>query len=247
MKTALLLILTYNLSAQNIIVNGSFEQGQTPITSGEYYKADHWQSTQGSPDYFSTTALITVNIPNTFVGGTIKPKEGQRFMGLCTFMKGVPNYREYLTQKFDTALAAGTSYHLSMWVLTNTNPCYYGGLTSDNFGVLFSTKKPHSNSDGVIVWQPTMVYPYQVYATHWQELVFDFIADSNYKFVTLGCYVYDSTQVRITTGTAITFECVYLFVDNIKLEKQVNTSVNNIGPLKAVKLNKYNLLGQRVK
>lgn len=246
----LIIVLTINLKAQNLIRNGSFEDYlNIPSQSGEIQKAKYWNDAGGSPDYFHKLATIPseVNIPYTFVGNLTKADEGLACVGICNYMEGWTNFREYLCQKLKDSLIVGKYYTVTIKVLSYISSPLYGGLVSDNFSILFSKTKPHKNSNGFIDWIPQYTYPSQLYANDWKEIKNTFCADSAYKFITIGCFVNDSIQQRHIVDSAYYFNCVYVFIDNISL---IETSITGIAPINNNNNNKflmnYDLLGREI-
>ncbi len=210
--------------AQNMVGNGSFESFiNIPNGSGQVTEAIGWKSSGGSPDYFhqAATVMSGVNIPFTFAGEISGAFEGTACAGICSYMDGWANYREYLSYKLDTNMIAGQWYEVSFYCLSNPTPLNYGGLSTDNFGAALSKQKLHKSSDGIIHYSAQCIETDPFYAFGWKKLSFQFLADSNYKFITIGCFADDSLQQRHTIATATLFQSVYTFIDNVSV-KPVN-------------------------
>lgn len=216
-----------NGNAQNLVPNGSFENFLAiPNGSGQCTEATSWKSAGGTPDYFHQSASLVsgVNIPHTFAGELNKAYEGVACAGLCSYMTGVVNYREYLSCKLDTVLTIGETYTVTLYCLSNTSPLYYGGVASDNLGVAFSKQKLQQSTDGVIHYTPQCLLASQFYSYAWKKLSFEFVADSAYKRLTIGCFVDDSIQQRQLINSALLFDCAYTFIDNVSVEMKPNAT-----------------------
>ncbi len=216
----LLCSLVILCNAQNLIQNGDFEKGNIPTGTGQH--AYKWSVAGGSPDYCHqfATVMSGVNIPHHFAGDIPKAFEGIACMGVCNYMENWDNFREYPCQKLQDSLIIGQTYEFEMYVLTEKNPCIYGHVSITDFGVLFSTIKPKKGVNHVINWQTTYTLQGYLYAPQWRKISFRFVADSAYKYLTFGCYVDDMTQQRHKTGMPMSYNCSYVFVDNVSLKRK---------------------------
>lgn len=120
---ALALLATAS-SAQNLVVNPSFETYSTcPTAPSQIANATGWNSpTTGSPDYDHVCGTsTTVQVP-TNMWGTQAPKTGQAYAQMITYVgASASNFREYIQAPLTTPLVAGTSYQVSFWVSRGDN------------------------------------------------------------------------------------------------------------------------------
>lgn len=250
MKTIALILIHVTMCHAQYISNGSFEQIDTvPFDAGQCNYATSWKSALNSPDLFSAyaTNMSGVNIPNTFLGAITGASEGVNCIGLATYFKGTPNYREAITQKMIQPLIIGKTYELSLSVLTDATPLNYGGIAASDLGIVFSSKKLKANGTGIINIVPQCKISSPTYYYYWTPVHFTFVADSAYKWITVGCFVNDSIQQRVTVSNAVLFDCVYYFIDDIQLSEVVTSGIEVVTPIINKKLNYYNLLGQKIR
>ena len=243
MKTILLILLAANINAQSLISNGSFEVYSTiPYAEGQINFATGWKDF-GSADYFHEYGQIgLVNIPYSFIG-TIVSYEGQACAGICTHMPNYPNYREYIYYKLDTPMVSGNEYHISLYVFNNPSNIIYGGLSSDNFGIALSMAKLQQP---ILNNVPQLVQSGQLYGYGWKPVQFAFLADSNYRFITIGNFT-DDSNLSIQFVDSASIQCVYYFIDNVVVDKVVPLGMEEHSQTGVKRKLNYNYLGQRIR
>lgn len=249
MKTLLIFIFHITFcTAQNLVSNGSFESYDSlPTATGQINNCHNWKSSGKSPDYFHQYASVisSVGIPYNFTGTMPKAKEGQGCAGICTYIENWTNYREYLSQRLNDTLKINKSYHISLYIFTESNPCMYGGIATDNFSIALSKKKLHPGPDGIISFTPQLTYQSFAFGLNWTKIEFDFIADSNYRFITIGCFVNDSIQQQHQTNNPTLFECSYVFIDNVELTELSTTGIDEIAGMES-RVKYFDLLGRPI-
>ena len=103
--------------AQNIIVNGNFEQYSTcPTNTGQFSTCSSWRAYTGaSTDYYNLCAgsSSNVSVPANFLG-TQNAAGGVGYAGIITYeySSGI-DYKEYAASSF-SALQTGVTYEFSM-------------------------------------------------------------------------------------------------------------------------------------
>ena len=117
--TIICLILTTNLTAQNLILNPSFEDNHCcPSTYSMFYCIQGWAApTKGTTDYYSSCELKhytpVVRTPINFFGHQ-KPVDGIAYIGL--YMYYHTDYREYALTRLKEPLQPNETYHLNFWI-----------------------------------------------------------------------------------------------------------------------------------
>jgi len=129
-------------------------------------------------------------------------KEENAYVLFCSYTHYLQisyvHLRQYPTSQLIDSLKTGHKYCLSFWVSV-PDAWYY--MTSNTFGTYFSTKPPIHNT-----WQYLNVQPqienfrkdYPDTTNNWYLVSGSFIADSNYRYITIGNFRPDSlTNVKI--------------------------------------------------
>ncbi len=233
----LFFLYSLNLSAQNLVLNGSFEEYNKRPESAQYsyynrklHYSKGWDAcctnkndSCGSTDYYY--------YPNYYESKNWKlpkrPYDGNFFIGLCTYdslQKSIfnpgPLYREYATGIL-APLEIGRKYKLS---LAHTDGQFFGEekpLAHNGFGILLSTYNLVQKSDySQLKIKPQFRTPYLLSDSIWKVMEFEFVADSVYTNITLGNFWQGSEmEIEIYKGIGLT----YLFIDDIKLERIIDT------------------------
>lgn len=226
MKTLILIIslllLIENVQSQNIVPNGDFElYDSLPEYFGEWHTCQDWSNTSygmsfpyGTPDYLHTSGFGDVALPNS-IFATVNPFSGDAIMGICLVSDQPDEFREYLSTEFTTPMTIGTHYTISFW-LTNGEYNQYCSNSTNHFGVQFSTILLAQNDYFPINGYPQLEIPGEFWSTDWQQITFDFIADSNYTFITFGNFFPDAQTITThqVNGNA---EGSYYFIDKVEV------------------------------
>lgn len=112
-----------NVSAQNLVPNGSFESfNKCPESYSDKYYISYvkgWDSPNlGTPDYFNSCSQIS-GVPRNWMGYT-EAYDGNAYMGLIACMEQFDSkqisYREYIRIQLTDTLTKGETYYASMQV-----------------------------------------------------------------------------------------------------------------------------------
>jgi hypothetical protein len=211
-------------AAQNLVPNGDFESyTQLPGGAGQYNLSTGWSNCGGfgSPDYFHLNGTGLAQLPNPFPS-TVYPHGGSAIMGLILYDISYPDFREYVSHALLNPLTAGQTYTLSFYVTNGTPPIYYGGSGCDHFSVAFSTAPLSQGNPLIINFTPQFIYNGFLYDNNWQQVTFNFTADSAYQYITFGSFVNDAVQQLQPHDTALSFSEAYYFIDDIDLENSTD-------------------------
>lgn len=214
------LLFSLSLSAQNLVVNPSFEgyslcppsmsaiQQYLPYASG-------WKDMAQSPDYFNVCNTAGVGVPTNTVGYQ-QARTGVAYSGIFkdNFTPSLQG-REYIRGSLVCPLDSGTIYEVSYYVSQAED---YENC-SNNFGVYFltsSTYKPptlsfigkyHVNSQVMIC--DTM---------NWVEVKGTFIADSAYTYFIIGNPINrDSTTFNLPPQGSLNQLQTYYYIDDVSV------------------------------
>jgi len=216
----ILLLTCSNITAQNLVPNGDFESySQLPTSAAQYYLCTGWSNCGGfgSPDYFHLNGTGNAQLPNPFPS-TVYPHGGSAIMGLALYDFSYPDFREYISQQLIAPLTIGETYQVSFYVTNGTTPIYYGGSGCDNFSVAFSTVLLSQTNPLIINFTPQYIYNGFLYNNSWQQVTFNFTADSAYQYITFGSFVNDAVQQLQPFDTALVVHSATYFIDDIHLE-----------------------------
>lgn len=210
----------------NLVPNHSFEvQDTCPTniyTDSPSGFAKYWFDIRNTPDYFTNCFSVNSNYqtPNNSFGYQC-PANGNSYLGLYT-MAGFtnPGAQEAAAVKLIDSLIINTKYFVSFKLVhSGGNGVYYA---TSKMGLKFFTKQPDCLNP---VFGPTdkyvnnfsHVYTNQIVTdtTNWTTVKGSFIADSNYKYLAIGCFFSyqnaDTTKIYSASG----FKLSYYFIDDI--------------------------------
>ncbi|MBS1763611.1 MAG: T9SS type A sorting domain-containing protein [Bacteroidetes bacterium] len=230
-KTHLLLLIIFLFGGGafgqiNLVPNPSFEDTVScPTTANQIDKAVGWHTGRGTPDYFNECDFITGNtsVPSNFMGFQY-PFHGNAYAGFIAYGKASPNIREYITCQLIAPLNIGKKYNIRFYVSLS------GGLVqrmgSNKTGLLFSTVNYDYNN-------PAPIGNYSQFYTdsiitdtlNWTLVEGSFIADSAYRYMSVGNYFDDMNTDTIMLAQS---SYAYYYIDSISVTEDVTSSINEI-------------------
>jgi gliding motility-associated-like protein len=220
-KLILYIILSFTISIQaqtNLLSNGDFELfSSLPSSWGQCNFAIGWNNINGnysgspyaSPDFFYNPIINILKIL-----GPISPFSGNGQMGLVLYdnYSSNPNFREYISSSFINKMYPNHLYKIS-YNLTNGVDTF-ATLASNNFGIHFSNSPLIQLIAEPIYVKPQIEIDTIIYFwNYWQHFSFNYMADSSYKFITIGNFRDDAHTLISLTGK----NDAYYFIDKIEI------------------------------
>jgi OmpA-OmpF porin, OOP family len=155
---AILSVLGLVMRAQNLVVNGSFEQKSycpSSYNQGQLKTIANWtQASDGTPDYFNSCSTDAGVPKNVF--GVQNAQEGVAYAGLVVYSAGGKfNYREYLQTKLTRPLSAGEEVCIEMYV----SAADYCVFVTDGIAASLSLEKISADRAGLIKGAAVMSNP----------------------------------------------------------------------------------------
>jgi OmpA-OmpF porin, OOP family len=227
------LLISKEITAQNLIANGSFEDTSAciqnpppwfPYCSGACYAPPWFQPTFGSVDYFNYYysdlcgggGNYVVNYYNLSSTGYQLPHSGDGMMGIVG-MNAAPEYREYLQYPLTNSLIAGHVYNVSFKAsLSNHSRIAIGKL-----GVYFSPDSMLELTDfqGVI---PQVISTPGISLSdtlNWMTINGNFTSNGTENFLTIGNFYPDALSDSITVVPESfipgAFNLAYYYIDDV--------------------------------
>lgn len=219
-----LLIASTSLGAQNMVPNGGFEDyTEVPASSGEWYKCQSWNNLSmeedwpyGTPDYLSTKGENKAQLPDC-VFGHVEPHSGHAIMGFCnSYKESEPDFREYISNRLIMPMVVGNSYTVSFWV-TNGESDWRSCYGSDHFGVMFSDSMLVQEQHEAVGGIPQYEYQGELWSHTWKHIVFTFVADKPYEYITFGNFYADAATSCSLYGEDATQYGSYYFIDDVEI------------------------------
>jgi gliding motility-associated-like protein len=209
-------------SAQNLILNSSFEENSTcPL--GLIDKIFHWQA--GSPiwpkvfdtcDYTLNKYFgVPVNLDSSL--GYQLPRNGKAYAGINVFYT-MPLVREYLKYEFQNRLIKDKEYCLTFYVnLTN-----YSRFAIANIGAYFTDSSLYCNSIPCILDYKPQVFnpPTNIISdtVEWTKISGCFTALGNEKYMLIGNFTQDSLVNKDTSRYIPSFDwSTFYYIDDVSL------------------------------
>ncbi len=228
------ILMPFSSFSQNLVPNGDFETystcpvQSTSVQNNEVAKCTGWwMPTDGSPDYYNACAtIIVVDVPQNVAGYQQDGSSGQAYMGI--FAYSIPgDYREYISAAI-APLQVGKKYKVSMKVSLSGDYSIFN-LAVNGFGALFNVDSVKTHSLTGIITTPQIDYTsYGVISdsVNWITMVDTFIADSAYKYITIGNFL-DSAMMQKNKLVAGSNQGYY-YIDDVEVIDISPTSVNRI-------------------
>lgn len=232
LKSNLLLILfalTHSIYGQELVPNGGFEDySDLPDNSGQWNRCSFWTNAggiaidgfYGDADYFHMDGGGSVQLPGTVLAN-VSAHSGDAIMGFLGYQApymATTDIREYLMVELNESLTIGNSYNISFWI-TNGSSGLGHIYKCDGIGINFSTSPLNQAGASYIDRAPQLEIEGELFTNEWQEITFDFIADSAYTYLTIGNFYSDTeTNISVAVEGPLPFQGAYYFVDDFSLE-----------------------------
>lgn len=189
-------LVAVDLSAQNLIPNGGFEQlSGCPSGSGEISLALPWSSAGAPADLFNSCHVNSnpsncsnVSVPLNFAG-LAPAKAGSSYAGFYT-RRNNANERSYLTVPLTTPMNTGQLYRVAAF-FRKSSAC---NIATNNIGMLFSTAPLIQPGNGVINLSPPIEVTTMVADTSvWTPLTGFYIATGGEAHLSIGNFRNDAS------------------------------------------------------
>lgn len=221
--------------AQELIFNGGFEEHVClPEQISEILCCKGWNEINwvpdgkpeyGTPDYFIDSALYNLSSIAT-TDCEIATFMGAATMRIGAYRKTLKDYREYLATRLLDPLVPGVTYSLSIRV-NNGYSFPEGsdlGYGCKGLGIAFTTDRLTAVPHRLIALEPQLSIEEEVWVNEWTEYRFDFLADSAYRYMTIGIFKNDSTASCLDylahQSTIPADRSGYYFLDEISLRRK---------------------------
>lgn len=227
MRNIFLFLLTISLTipafAQNLVVNGSFEEiEKKPKNPGEVYLAPPWVAgTKAVPDLYSKKAKDDkIKVPNNNYGDE-EPKDGENYAGILLYSDREKEPRSYLSQKLKYPMLAGEWYCVKFHVSFADLSKY----AVDNLGCYISKDSIGSETDLILNYQPQVqnstnrIFEKQ---WDWEDICRIYVAEGGEQYITIGNFakqddVKKKSIKRPRGYTSSQFRDGYYFIDDISV------------------------------
>jgi outer membrane protein OmpA-like peptidoglycan-associated protein len=204
--------------AQNLVLNGSFEEHQGCPIDFNQSQLTHivsWkQSGQGTPDYFNSCSKA-VGVPNN-VFGKEAAATGQAYAGFVNYTFNKKNYREYLSSELSRPLKPGELVCIEISI-SSADLCNF---VTDGCGIVLSVDELKQKGMACIEMKATIENP-RLYILDqkdgWVKMGDVYRASGGERFITIGNFKSDkSTKILHSTGNDKGMgDYSYLYVDDV--------------------------------
>jgi hypothetical protein len=127
----------------------------------------------------------------------VNPHSGNGVLGFVSYNGFCANCREYLRTSLTTPMTPGVTYSVSFWATNGySTVCKY---VSNNLGILFSKDSTwQSPANARINRTPQYNMSTVLDSSGWKRYSFTYIADSAYKYITIGNYYTDANTIIVS-------------------------------------------------
>jgi len=234
--TSLLLVLGLWAGAQNLVINGSFDQViGCPTALSMLDSTASWQNPtiNGTPDFFHVCGSpFFAGVPMNGLGYQ-QPHSGESYAGIHRFQLGLMNYREYLEGSFSNPLIAGQCYYFEMYISLSN----FSEYTSPDIGVLFSdTLITGALNIHMLALTPQIVNPSNMIpdTAGWMFVSGTYTATGGENFLIIGNFETDATMDTTLINPNAIWPITYVYVDDVSLT--LCTGIHGPGQLNNVQI-----------
>lgn len=219
------LLADFSATAQNIVPNPDLENYTAcPTSVAQIDNCVGWNKIvnhSGSSDYINACNAGIVNCPaNAF--GNQAAHSGVGYFGFALYYQATPEFREYTSCTFTSAMVAGTTYDVSFWTSVS-DESQFG--TTDGLELYFS----NAPVTGAGNWNPLTTITPQIQNTvvitdkiNWIQVSYQYTALGGEQYMTIGNFKTDVNTNTIPAGAG-TYSTVYLYVDDFIVEPVITT------------------------
>lgn len=227
-KLCLFLLLSYSLTAQNLITDGSFETNSecpTKLSGVERYMSHVTSPTSSSGDYFHSCGKADFSTLKN-IRGTQEPAEGNAYIGLYVY--ALNNYREYVQLPTTQTLKEGYPYKLEFKVsLAETSALAIKNMTA----VLGGGKLNKQNSSALSFEKMDLTADYDFHPLslesnksmadmeNWITLTGEFVAKGYENHIIIGNFKNNAETKLLPLGNraSVSSGFSYYYIDDIRL------------------------------
>ena len=227
----LLTLITFNIKAQNLVLNPSFENfTPAPVVGcagSGYGNVTNWYNPDAhdscsTPDWYSNCTTLLGATPNASFGYQVA-HSGNAYAGIISKEQSAAGYREYVEGQLSSPLVAGQTYCIAYHVSLG-NKAY---LYCNNFGMYLSntlTQYPYNFCQtGPSV--PLAVTPQLNYTctitdtTNWVRLQWNYTAVGGEQYFTIGNFFNDASTTSGVNNAAglLTGPFAYYYIDDVSI------------------------------
>ncbi len=210
----------------NLVPNGSFEETDSCLEINTWYYPETgplgWFSTAGSGDYYlSCLPYGAFNGMPLSAWAFQYPQDGSAYVGVATYSVNAQS-REYFTIELAEPLTVGSTYYASFYASASWNgweeyPQYY--IASSKIGMRFTMEAQQWEFGDPL---PEFTNAAQVYypailsdTVNWVLVSGSFVADSAYRYVSIGNHFDNAHTDTLHLGTSIQYAKAHTLIDNV--------------------------------
>ncbi|MDA9774513.1 hypothetical protein N9B82_06110, partial [Saprospiraceae bacterium] len=204
--TALYLIMTFAVSAQNLVPNSNMENFDScPMFISDFTLSDWIVPTTATSDYYNECGAAEVGVPSNLIGFQAS-SAGAGYAGLVTYELGT-GYREYIQIPLTTPTVAGSCYQLSIIY----SPADEAGF-SNGLGMLLSNGTPSS-----YIGQNPQLMKTEVSESDevWHNLTINYVSPGDETHVTIGNFNNDANTTFQSASGAFGSIYGYYYIDSV--------------------------------
>lgn len=228
MKSRVLFLLallagSVNVLAQNLVPNGSFEEGsECPMFLDDlHFRCNHWYKSiqepgvpmneNPSPDwYHACSELDELSTPN-FVIGYQEPSDGGGIAAIYCFDSLNPDYREIMGVELSEPMEVGQIYSVKFKLVTE-GLAITTGIGMNKIGFKLTTFPVFSSFSHAVDNDAHGYTEDLVLDTlNWTEFAFEIEADSSYSYIHFGSFFENSEIDTLVFGLNFTRGAYYFF------------------------------------
>lgn len=217
------LVLSFAITAQNLAVNGSFENtGNCPILSNDFEDfLAPWTFFGSRPDYYHPCGFPG---SDSATNNTL-PFDGQGFVGLQVYGELSPGSgsgfvrRDYIHGELSEPLDSGEFYRISFYVKPVNRDVDSVSYGIDNIGLLFTdTVLDTASLTGLLEYEPDVRAQQVITQTnYWTQVCAIYKARGGEEFFTIGNFFADANTSALPLENATQPFFGYMLVDYVEI------------------------------
>jgi hypothetical protein len=230
LSVVIVLILSgYSSKAQNLVPNGSFEEGITcPSFVGNVTEeCAFWYGSlideaeaDPTPDWFHTCSEFELLSPPQIAFGIQIPFDGGGYLGVVAFSRNFSNYRELIGIALTEPLVIGESYLVEFQISATSTPG--NAVWCNNIGFNFSTHPSYTTNSFPPNSSHFAIDTIIPESSEWTQVSEIFIPDSSYNYFHIGNFYTDSNTDTLQSGLS-----AYFLIDQVNITQSLFSSIED--------------------
>lgn len=231
-------LINFAYAQENLVPNPSFEEYTDCPGGWASFGVQNWFRMNGTPDYYnvcSNNGCLGGGVPCNQTGFQYA-KDGNGYVGIITYQVVEPsniNVREFVGVELISPLEQGKKYYVSLYTSLSTLEFTEEAQIAcaiSNIGVKFTNTIGDNGSGAYVIPVNNIAHIYCDTiisdTLNWTKISSSFIADSAYRYLTIGNH-FDNAHTSVACTNTQQYTSAYYYIDALSVSTDSTVGINN--------------------